>query len=216
MDIKKRERDHLVCELYKAGVPVTTIASRAKISLGTLYAIIKRNSIELRQEQNQDNRNKAVEVICNYFDLGVSPESIADVLNTETRNILLVLKKYRYDSLQKYLKRIKIQEAIDSKKSSNKETDPAFANNSLQGLLKRQQEHQLEKKNPDLDYNAQIQRALVGKKGITNEETRDKNIAKEYASGASIKQILSQFDVSQEYIFYLIEADNSKPSPPVR
>lgn len=216
MDTKKRERDHLVCELYKADVPVTTIASRAKISLGTLYAIIKRNGIELRQEQNQENRNKAVEVICNYFDLGVSPESIAGVLNTETRNILLVLKKYRYDSLQKYMKRIKIQEAIGNKTSKNKETDPAFANNSLQGLLKRQQEQHLEKKHPELDYGAHIQRALEGKKGITKEETRDKHIAKEYASGASIKQILSQFDVSQEYIFYLIEADNSKPVPPVK
>lgn len=208
MSDKKQERDRLVCELYTSGYPVSKITKKANISLGTLYSILKKNSIELRSEQQQDTKNKAVEVICNYFDLGVSPEQIAEAIGTEARNVILVLKKYRNKELAKYLKRIKIQEAID-RKSENKALDPALANNPLQGMLARQTKQNFDKDYKELMLDANIQRALEGKKGITEDEELAKKIAHEYATGATIKEILSNYDVSQEYVFYLMEASNT-------
>lgn len=208
MNDKKQERARLVCELYESGYPVSKITKKANISLGTLYSILKKNGIELRSEQQQDSKNKAVEVICNYFDLGVSPEQIAEAIGTDTRNVILVLKKYRDKEFTKYLKRIKIQEAID-RKSENKALDPALANNPLQGMLAKQTKQNFDKDYKDLMLDANIQRALEGKKGITEDEELAKKIAHEYATGATIKEILSSYDVSQEYVFYLMEANNT-------
>lgn len=191
------ERDKIICAMYIKGCTIDEITTRAGISHGTIYNVLKRNSVPLRKDLRASRKRETYATICKMFDDGMSIGYISDILEVKLNTVLLVLSKARPQELEKILEERK------RKGSSSKDIV------SPKGKVYKP----ASKLDRDLIERVKDQSIRCGLLGLTLDEIEHKNvlIVRDYMGGVKIQDIVEKHGVDIEYLDYLLGGEREKP-----
>ncbi len=207
------ERDKLVCELYKKGLPIVEISEKAEISHSTIYSILKKHEVPLRAEIYQRKKARLIETICWNFDNGYDIEKIAERLGISKANVVGVLKAYREEELNKYIRQKKREarqrEQEEMLKRARERSNKSGKFDHLKGMLARQaqKDAEWEQEHGYSRYAIGLDAILKNARMITPEEQKNILIAKDFTDGVPIQEILKKHKITQEEFSRIFEAD---------
>ena len=96
LQLTREERDRLVVELYKQGVPIEEIARRACINKATIYSILRRHGIEPQRKRRRSRSLTPEEEqrLVEEYERGAPVQELLEKYGISTTKLYEILRRH--------------------------------------------------------------------------------------------------------------------------